>query len=178
VINWRAELQDFFDAKVPNDYSFLSPNRRYAGYPVIMPGLDGVNLGSIIFAADTSGSVSKAELQQVSGEIISVNDDLEPETLHVLWWDTRVSAQTFEQGDTVDLTTLKPQGGGGTRVDQVFDWIEENEPEPVAVVILTDGHFWNEPEDPGYPVLWAITDKDKYKKWDIPFGDALYIKID
>ena len=177
-INWRAELQDFFDAKVPNDYSFLQPNRRYSGQAVIMPGLDGVNLGSIIFAADTSGSVSADELKQVSSEITAVADDLEPETLHVLWWDTQVSVQTFEQGDLVDLSTLKPVGGGGTRINGVFDWIDENEPDPVAVVVLTDGHFWDTPEEPDYPVLWAITDKDKYKNWKVPFGDLLYIKID
>lgn len=175
IINWQAELQDFFQNLVNSDYTFSVPNTRYTG-GIVMPSLSaGEALGSIAFAVDTSCSVSEDELKQFSSEIISVFDDLEPETLHAIWCDTQVKEpQIFERGDVVMPSDLVPKGGGGTRFAPVFHYVrdEMKNEEVVALVYLTDGYCSDFPDYiPPYPVLWALTERNK--RFSPPFGRVI-----
>ena len=176
IVNWQAELQEFFMEKVNSDYTFTVRNRRYSG-AVMLPGLYSENIGEVIFAVDTSGSVSKKELNQFATEIITVANDLEPEKLHVVWCDTQVKdPQIFEAGDLQDVSQLKPIGGGGTSFKPVFDYAEEKGIEPCCLVYLTDGYAGtSQLKDPGYPVLWALTEKNK--SFNPKFGKTIYCII-
>ena len=55
---------------------------------------------------------------------------------------------------------LKPQGGGGTKVSSVSEYINKNNINADAVVVFTDGYVeldikW----DISSPTLWVVTEK-------------------
>ena len=94
--------------------------------------------------------------------------------VRVLWWDTRVrSEQVFTPDNYADIaTTMKPHGGGGTRVSCVANYIEEKQYEPIAMIYLTDGYIEDVYKTAALPSLWGVVDNPRFvpltgKKIDI-----------
>jgi hypothetical protein len=52
-----------------------------------LPPSAGSGVGEIVAAADTSGSSGTAELEQFAGEITAINEEAQPERIHVLYCD-------------------------------------------------------------------------------------------
>ena len=73
----------------------------------------------------------------------------------------------FESVD--DLLKIKPYGGGGTRFDIIFEYINNNMQDnlPKCIIILTDGiaEFPNEAMANNIPVLWIISNSDVTPPW-------------
>jgi predicted metal-dependent peptidase len=122
--------------------------------------------GEIAIAVDCSGSVNARQLRLFEAEIRSIIEGQRPECMHVLYFDTEVQkAETYFAGEPVHLN---PVGGGGTDFGPCFDWLEEHGIRPQTLVFLTDlcGTF---PEtEPGYPVIWASTERRH-----APFGSVI-----
>ena len=74
-----------------------------------------------------------------------------------------------------ELLKIRPKGGGGTRFDIIFDFVnrEMRDEPPKSIIILTDGYapFPDESAASGIPVLWALNTKDI----EPPFGLVCYI---
>ena len=70
---------------------------------------------------------------------------------------------------TDDLLAMKPQGGGGTRFDVVFHYVDRymKDDPPHMIVILTDGCAAYPREDAahGIPVLWMLNNNDILPPW-------------
>ena len=170
-VNWKAELMEFVMEKSKNDYTWRLPNRRFIAQGVYLPSLYDEAIGEIVFAIDTSGSVSEKELGQAAKEVQAVVDVMHPTKMHVVYCDTRVAhVDVFEKGDPI---SVKMHGGGGTAFQPVFDWIEKEGITPVCTIYLTD-MYGTDVEDPGHPVLWLSTTKDKVSRT----GRTLFIEID
>ena len=60
--DWRAVLREFVSVTARNDDSWARPNRRFLWQGVYLPGLRSEDLGDIVLAVDTSGSVGDREL--------------------------------------------------------------------------------------------------------------------
>lgn len=167
-VPWRQVLREFIRLQSRDDFSWARPNRRYVGSGLVLPSLHSERMGRIIIGVDTSGSIGPRELSEFQAEIQAALDECTPEAIEVIYCDARVNGvEEFTPGDTV---RLKPMGGGGTDFCPVFDHVEKGE-EPVCLIYLTDGHGSFPRQEPGYPVLWATTDRDKY-----PFGQVVAIK--
>ncbi|KAA5583919.1 hypothetical protein F3G61_32935, partial [Pseudomonas aeruginosa] len=66
----------------------------------------------------------------------------------------------FEDED--EFRIIRPQGGGGTRFDIIFRYVqEEMEEPPISIIILTDGYapYPAEKEAMDIPVLWMINNE-------------------
>jgi len=110
----------------------------------------------VIFV-DTSGSIwnDPMLLEQFQGEINAALDEARPEVAHVIYWDTRFrGAEEFTPEDFPLKLTVK--GGGGTVFDGFWTHLEREGIEPVAAIVLTDLEVMRLPDDPGFPVLWAV----------------------
>lgn len=165
-VDWREVLQRFL-VKCKNDSrSFARFNRRFLPQGMYLPSVSGEAMGEIVFAVDCSGSIDQHTVNQFAAEIAKVKDDLLPERIHVLYFDSEVShVESYEVHDDLDI---KPHGGGGTDFAPVFEAIIEHGFNPVAIVFLTDlccNSFGNEPDA---PVLWVTTDPGK-----APFGEIV-----
>jgi predicted metal-dependent peptidase len=171
-------MRDFIDSKVSTDYSFNRPNRRFAHAGVYLPGQTVDGLAHLVFAVDTSGSIDAPMLDKAASVVIDAAEGGKVERLTVIFADTDVrNVQEFDRGDDI-RAGLDARGGGGTRFDRTFAWIEENAPDATAVIYLTDMicNHWG--TDPGIPVLWAVHgDSRKFAAMAerAPFGRAEYV---
>ena len=132
-----------------------------------MPSVIGQTVESIVFAEDTSASVTDEERQFFRSELVSVCSSVKPKRVDLLYWDTEVANhEVYEEGeyDSI-LTTTKPAGGGGTTVGCVNEYIRDKN--------LTDGGV---EEDWGgvwqHPTLWVVTN-DYYTS---PHGKSIHLK--
>lgn len=171
AVPWQDLLRQFASKICRDDYSFRRPNRRYAHLGFMLPTLRSEGLGTIVVAVDTSGSISSNRelLNAFLSELQSILDTTSPEALHLLDCDATVNAHyEFHTGD--DLRETPFLGGGGTRFEPVFEWLEENHVEPDCLIYFTDlyGSFPVNP--PPFPVLWLNYGNPGNKA---PFGETI-----
>jgi predicted metal-dependent peptidase len=166
-VNWREALREFIqDTCAGKDYStYRKPNRRYLSAGIYMPSGVTEQVGELILAIDTSGSIGNHELSAFLSEVKSICDTVHPDGIRLLYWDTRICRD--EKYDSQDLDELvkstKPKGGGGTDVTCVTDYIREHNINAQACIVLTDGHLYGGWGQWTMPVLWTILDNDGAK---------------
>ncbi len=169
--DWRSALRRFAQEVARTDYTWARPNPRYMARGLYLPALRSTEMGPLVVAIDTSGSIDATLRAAFGEEIRAMTDELQPRRTHLVYADTKIqSAQVFERGDTIEF---KPVGGGGTDFRPVFDKYLAELDEPAAcVVYLTDlhGRF---PEDPGLPVLWATP--TEHTQVAPPFGEVVWV---
>lgn len=165
VTNWREALQDFINSVCVGDENsrFCPPNKRLLASGFIMPSHFDENVGEIVVACDTSGSMHWA-YPVVFGEIARIAQNTKPDSIRVLWWDTKVCAdQEFKPSDYENIAKLMaPKGGGGTVVSCVADYIDDKKLKPKAVIMLTDGYIESDYRMASMPTLWGIVDNDDF----------------
>ena len=165
-VDWREVMQKFLVKARTDQRSFSRFNRRFIAQGLYLPSVSGEQMGEVCFAVDCSGSIDQKTVNQFAAEIKRVKEDLMPERIHVLYFDSEVShVESYEQHDDLDI---KPHGGGGTDFAPVFEKIVELGINPVAVVFLTDLCCNSFGDQPDAPVLWVTTDPGK-----APFGDVV-----
>ena len=165
-VDWREVLQRFL-VKARNDSrSFSRFNRRFIAQGLYLPSVSGEAMGEVLFAVDCSGSIDQHTINQFTAEITKVKEDLMPERIHVMYFDSEVShVESYEPHDDLDI---KPHGGGGTDFAPVFEKIIELGINPVAIVFLTDLCCSSFGDQPDAPVLWITTDPG-----NAPFGEVV-----
>jgi len=176
-VDWRQELRRFVSTIAHEKYNWLQPNRRYAWQGIFMPSRRSREVGEIVLAIDTSGSVDDETLKQFAGEVGGILEDYPSAKIQILYCD----AEVYDGGEKTAQDcpiTLEAKGGGGTDFRPVFKWVEDNmENPPKALVYLTDllGRF---PKDaPDYPVLWGVYNRgEEYDKPD--FGECITVEVE
>ena len=176
-VDWREVLRDFVQTTCQgNDYStWRRPNRRYIGAGVYMPSGISEQIGEIVVAIDTSGSIGARELGVFLAEIKSVADTVHPEAIRILYWDTSVCGDERYEGAEVDniVQSTKPKGGGGTDVRCVPQYIADKQIKAQAVIVLTDGYLFGGWGQWQHPVLWCVLD-NKNARPDV--GKTVHVK--
>lgn len=173
-VPWTDVLRQYLAKVVKSDYTWTRPNRRYILSGIILPTPLKTGCGEITIGIDTSGSIyaDPEILSQFLGEVNSILQDVMPERVNIVYCDAAVAGtDTFESGDSISASRFKPVGGGGTAFEPVFDWVEENAPETVAIVYLTDlmGSF---PKGCAYPTIWVCADQPE---GEAPFGQTIHV---
>jgi predicted metal-dependent peptidase len=117
-------------------------------------------VGHIVVAVDTSGSIAGAELAEFLSEVKGIADEVHPEQVDLLYWGSEVAAHEEYKGVDVSniVNSTKPADGGGTSPSCITSYLEDKKITPECVIVLTDGIVGN---DWGgnwtCPVLWAIS---------------------
>ncbi len=174
-VDWREVLRQLMQSLTIVDYTYQRsmPKMHHLleQHGSFIPDFHRENMGELVVAIDTSGSVSTDEVKQFMGEIESICEDVRPSRVHVVQCDARVQhVDTFDMGDPFEDVTI--HGRGGTRFQPVFDWVEEEGIEPVALVYLTDGEA-PAPDEPQYPVVWGVTTNHQQHL----FGEVLSVEL-
>jgi predicted metal-dependent peptidase len=165
-------LREFVAATARNDYSWARPNRRFVSQGLYLPGLRSEELGSVVLAVDTSGSISEAALGAFAAEANAVLAAYDC-AVTVLYHDTEVQkVQTWASAD--GPLVLDPVGGGGTSHGCVFDWLIASGVEPACVICLTDLETEFPPRHPAAPVLWAVVGTPSTAP---PFGRVVALSL-
>jgi predicted metal-dependent peptidase len=142
-----------------------------------MPSMENESVGELVIAIDTSGSIGGVELTEFATELASICDAVSPSKIRVLWWDTAVHGeQVFQDNYTNIKDMLKPQGGGGTHVGCVSDYVVGNKIPCEGVLVFTDGYVESDIKwDITAPTLWLVTQRRDFQP---PMGGKVVKKED
>jgi predicted metal-dependent peptidase len=181
-VDWKEALREFVKtAMMGNDRStWRKPHKRYIGMNIVMPSYHSEKIRRIAVGVDTSGSIGSAELSQFLGEVKSICDEVKPEGIDLLYWDSRVAKHEVYNGNEVETLTdaTKPAGGGGTEPGCVPQYMSKNNLIPECTVMLTDGYFFGggcgDWSGVNSPVLWCV----KGNKSFVPsVGKSVYVEV-
>ena len=165
-IDFRDHLWPFFQSSINDDYSWKRPHRAYISEDEYFPSLHSEAPGTYVVAIDSSGS-TQDQLEKFLAEICSIHADLQPEKLILINCDAEVQkVVTIEPDETMTLEDHGTiVGGGGTRFEPVFEYVDEHNIDPECLVYLTDGECTWPDDVPYYPVLWVITNPREEAVW-------------
>ena len=166
--DWRDILRRFVSRSAKNDYTWSPPNRRFVGMGIYLPSQISEELGLVILAVDTSGSIGPQTLAEFASEASAILAAYDCR-LRILYHDAAV-AGVQEWSSTDGPLVLRPVGGGGTDHRPVFARADEDGDQPTCMICLTDAETRFPDAAPDYPVLWALTQRRA-----VPFGESCLI---
>lgn len=167
-VDWREVLREFVNnaTKGSDEYTWRKFNKRQMANDIYLPSMENESIGELIVAIDTSGSIGGEELTEFASELASICSVATPSKVRVLWWDTEVHGeQVFLPEHYLNIKELlKPQGGGGTKVSCVSEYVNKQRVEAEAIVVFTDGYLesditWNVK----CPTLWLVTQNSSFQ---------------
>lgn len=170
-VDWREALRDFVKTSMQgkDKTTWKRLHKRYLAADLIMPSSYSEKVGGIAIGVDTSGSIGGEELSQFLSEVKSICDEVSPEQIDLMYWDTHVaSRETYHDNELAGLVeTTKPAGGGGTEPACLPKFMKEHDMKPECLIILTDGYIPN--QDPSdwaieSPVLWCIKGNSNFNQ--------------
>jgi predicted metal-dependent peptidase len=175
-VDWKRETQDFVSStcKGKDEYTWRRFNRRMLPNDLFLPTVENETIGEIVVGIDTSGSIQQEQLNEFAAELVSIAEAVHPEAIRILWWDTKVHGeQLFTDNYEQIGSMLKPEGGGGTRVSCVSEYINKKKINAECVVVFTDGYLENDVVwNINSPTLWLVTEN---KHWTPPAGKLVFV---
>jgi len=160
-VDWTDVLRDKMLQVVKERDNWTRRNRRFAAN--YLPTRRSLKMGPMIFIPDTSGSMWGDDLEKICSEIAHCAAQTQPESIRVLWTDTRVVGEQEFSADEFEFAALKPVGGGGTDMRVALTHVEQYE--PLVVVLMTDGHTpWPNAPSP-YPLIIICTTDTSCPDW-------------
>ena len=137
---WFDILERFMVGKVKDDITWNRLNKRFISQGIHLPGrATKRTMGVAVLVIDSSCSVSKEEFKAYNGHINRILEMCNPELVHVIYCDTKVTGHDEYTADDLPIN-IRTVAGGGTRFKPAFDYIDDQDLEPEVVVYLTDGH--------------------------------------
>ena len=179
-VNWREQLREYVKSICAGKdaSSWRRVNRRYIGQDIYMPTLISERVGHIVIGIDTSGSIGGKELNEFLSEVKGVADEVSPEKVDLLYWDSEVAGhETYDTASVASIVdSTKPRGGGGTSPSCVSAYLKDKGIKPECIIMLTDGYVgsdWGTEWDS--PVLWVVVGGNTALA---PNGKTIHIKGD
>lgn len=180
-VDWKEAMRDFIKAhtKGLDQSTWRRPHKKYLANDIVMPSTYGLKAERVAIGTDTSGSIDGDILGRFLGETKLICDDVEPETIDMLYWDSHVASHEVYSGSEISnlVNSTKPEGGGGTEPDCVPEYLLKESIKPQCVIMLTDGYFFdhkpNKWEQLGVPVLWCVVGNEKFSS---PVGQIVHVE--
>ena len=181
-IDWKEALRDFVKTTTQgkDQTTWRRLHKRYIGSDIIMPSSYDEKVGAILVGIDTSGSIGGEELAGFLSEVKSICDEVYPEKIDLLYWDTRVAGHEVYQGaelaNLVESTQAK--GGGGTDPDCVPAYMKKEDLKPECVIMLTDGYLNSDKANWSsvtMPTMWCIKGNARFNA-DSVVGKVVHVE--
>ena len=162
-VDWKEALRDFIKSTTAgkDQTTWRRLHKRYIGMDIVMPSTFDEKVGPITVAIDTSGSIGHEELAQFLSEVKLICEEVRPEKLDILYWDTHVAGHEVysdaELANVVDVTEAK--GGGGTEPACVPEYMRKHNMTPECLIMLTDGYIGDQTRNDwsiNSPIMWCI----------------------
>lgn len=157
-IDWKSLVRQFIREVRGGSYHWLPPNRRFISRGLYLPGRRQKMFRGVV-ALDTSGSTVE-ELPGFVGEVDRLMRSFGKFELTVIECDAAIGNVTVVSSDTkpYDWRKHRFSGGGGTDFTPVFEYIKGKRIRPDVLLFFTDGDGNCPKANPGYPVLWLLTE--------------------
>jgi predicted metal-dependent peptidase len=177
AVDWRAVLRRWMYDRIRSDWSLWPPSKRHIHRGLLMPSIGVEAPGHVVFAVDTSGSMSQAELSSAFAEVRRFRETF-PCRLSFIQADADVkSIEEFGEMDGLNLPDIViVRGRGGTDFRPVFDWFAEHAADSrSALIYATDGFGTFPSAPPGWPVVWLRTTTGLEAE-GFPFGEVVTVE--
>ncbi len=173
-IDWRSLLRAHLSDRIKGDWTSFPFSKRLVHRGLFMPSPGMQVPGHVVFAIDTSASMSIDLLQGIVGELRSFREVF-PCRLTVLQCDALVqSVEAFDAMDGYEIPkNFEIHGRGGTDFCPVFSWVDE-QCDVALVIYATDGIGDFPPGKPEVPVIWLHTPPHP-ESAKFPFGAVVKI---
>lgn len=174
-VRWQDKLRDYLSsfAEGKDVSTWQKVNRRWLQHDMYMPSTISESMGRIVIGVDTSGSIGGEALNAFLSEVKAICENVRPELVDLLYWDTNVAAHEVYSREDMDklVAKTKPAGGGGTDASCVPQYIKERGIKPECAVMLTDGYVsdWGTWQ---HPVLWCIVNGSS---GNAPVGQTIHV---
>ena len=186
-VDWRKVFRKMLSTRYEKVTSFSSPDRRFIGRGMILPGdlkYEDNGITKVGIYIDTSGSIGDKDLFIALTQAKDLMTQYHAKAT-VAFWDTEVyTEQEFE--DPKDLLKARIEGGGGTEINCVFEHIEKAEKlarktgkgeKKDIILIWTDGYFGTPnarfEKMFGKRTVFIVNEDNSFKE---PFGKKAYFK--
>ncbi len=173
-IDWRDLLRSWLIDRIKNDWSMWPCSKKHLHRGLYLPSVGIEAPGHIVFAIDTSGSMSDADLAEIFSELRTYRETF-PSRLTVIQCDAAIQTiAAYEEMDGAEIPIKNPVlGKGGTDFQPVFKWIAENA-RGAHLIYCTDGFgtFPARAETGG--VIWLLS-KNHCDPAAFPFGVCVTI---
>lgn len=173
-IDWRALLREWLQDRIRSDWSLWPYSKKHIHRGFMLPSVGVEAPGHLVFAIDTSGSMSDDDLGKAVSELRAYRETF-PCRLTVIQADAAVhSVETFEELDGTEIPKRMPIiGRGGTDFRPVFSWVDEFAPSAI-VVFVTDGFGTFPKHQAGSHVIWLLVG-NHIQLGLLPFGESARI---
>ena len=150
------------------DTCWTHPNRRFLGADFIFPSNIGPDSPKIVYAIDTSGSMSENDLSQAISELEDIRKKFNAK-VYFMDCDAQVHGSRW----ILPHEPLpKLAGGGGTDFIPVFNHLIEKRIRPDYCCFFTDGEGSFPDTKPPFETLWVMTGDVKP-----PFGEVIRVNV-
>jgi predicted metal-dependent peptidase len=161
--SWQSLLSQYMFSFAGDDFSYARPSRRSGN--AILPSLRSSQI-DITIAIDTSGSISKDEIDEFVTEVNTIKSNIRA-SITLIACDEKVSKELIWRFEAWDELTFPASlgGGKGTNFNPVFDYVSAQDTASSVLIYFTDakGKF---PEfEPNYPVMWLVKGRE-----NVPWG--------
>ena len=168
-IDWRVVLRHWLHDRIRTDWSSWPYAKKHLHRGLYLPSMGIESPGAIVFAIDTSGSMSIELLSRIVAELRAFRETF-PCELVVIQADATVqSVRRYEAMDGTDVPSVMTlEGRGGTDFRPVFAHVAGQRPAGSMVMIYaTDGYGTFPDRPPPWPVIWLVTPEGTD---EVPFG--------
>lgn len=178
-MNWKQLLEMHIQSSIKDDYTFMKFSKKTwaLGGKVLLPGQNLLNTIDVAIAIDCSGSISDQMLRDFLSEIKGIMEMFRDFKLRIWCFDTQVySYEEFTPENLDEIYEYNISGGGGTEFMCNWDFMKEEDIEPVRFVMFTDGYPCDSWGDEAYcDTLFIIHGNDRI---EAPFGMTAYYDED
>ena len=176
-LDWRQLLRRLLNERIRSDWSTYPFSKKHLWRDIYLPSIGVESPGHIVFAVDTSGSMSSHELGEIFSELRGLRESF-PCPLTVIQVDAAIQRiDVFDEyADTpLEVGSVEVVGRGGTDFRPVFNELEKLNQPPAMLLFATDGYGSFPQRAPNIPVIWLLTANARSTE-KFPFG--LTVKIE
>lgn len=172
VIPWTELLRRWFNQRDASRYSYSKPNRRYHHSGLVLPTRHSTDsLDHIVFALDTSGSMSLDDLTRLNTEVLHVKETYNPKLMTLIMFDHEVR-KVMEVTKNEQFRYLEMEGRGGTLLEPLWDTVKDIKAQALVVMSDMEVDIPSTPPRKGLPILWVCLGP----KVPVPYGTLIQVE--
>ena len=172
-VPWQQLLYTWMTTPKGSYVTWERPNRHYLPHGIYLPGKRKRVTGSFVLVYDVSGSMSDQAITESLAEVRYIINEIHPKRVILIQHDAEITdVQEYESGEELP-TEIELHGRGGTDFNPVFEYVNDLDEIPDAVIFFTDGYGPHPEYSPEYPVLWVMVETDSDLKMN--FGEQIWL---
>jgi len=170
-IKWNFVISQRLKSML-KEKSWKMPNKKYL--PYYFPGSKRKKTSKILFAIDTSGSMSDDEINEALSEILGYANTFRTHEFYIIPCDCDeyepIRIKNNERNKLKE--SVKLMGRGGTDYKPVFEMIKKRWYNDIdSLVFFTDLECDFPKDPPPYPIFWVSRNSDK----EVPYGRVIHL---